>query len=159
VAEDAARRGVGVGDHVHPDRRGHLDADGEAGRDEGSVHVPHGREDDEPRVAGGDLVADGDVPDKDVRVVGPHVVVDPDDGGSAAVGEAADRADAAHAEDETDAAAGQGGEGVLVRAEDAHGVDVVGLVELHHFRTRGQVVDGDAVANTVRACGTRRINK
>ena len=69
------------------------------------MHVPHGREEDEPRVAGGDLVADGDVPDEDVRVVGPHVVVDPDDGGGGggAVGEGADRADTAHAADEADA--------------------------------------------------------
>ena len=139
-----------------------FDAAGEAGRHEGGVHVPHGREDDERRVAGGDLVADGDVPDEDVRVVGPHVVVDSDDGGGAAVGEGADRADAVHAEDEADAAAAQRGEGPLVRPEDAHGVDVAGLVELHHLRTRGQVVAGDAVADTVRACmrhETDRINK
>jgi hypothetical protein len=145
--EDAAGGRERVREHVHLHRRGHPDHAGEPRGNERGVHVPHGRE-DEPHISRAHLVAHGDVLDEHVRVVG----LDPDGRGGGAAGEVADRVDATHVQDEADAAAAERGEGAVVRGVDAHGVDVVGLVELHHVRVRRQVVAEPAVADTVHAC-------
>uniref|UniRef100_A0A804UHS7 Uncharacterized protein n=1 Tax=Zea mays TaxID=4577 RepID=A0A804UHS7_MAIZE len=129
VPEHAAGRRRGVVDRVHLDRRGHLDAAGEAGRRERRVHVPHGLQ--HRRGAGDDLVPDHDVPDVHVRVVGLHVVADPGRGAGRVGGELADLA-VADVEGERDARAAQRREEVLVGEVEAHAGDAVGLVELHH---------------------------
>jgi hypothetical protein len=155
LRERAAGGREGVGEHVHPDRRRHLDAV-EAGRHERVAHVPHGREEDPRGVGGGHLVADGDVPDDDVPAVGLHVGLHPGGGRGGAAGEAADVVHAADVEDEGDGAAAERVESGVVGGVDAHCLDVVGLVELHHVRARGQVVAEHAVADTVHTSHLRK---
>ncbi|CAL4972199.1 unnamed protein product [Urochloa decumbens] len=141
LREAALRRREPLGDAaLHGG--GDLDV-AEAGVVEGVVDVLHGGE-DVVGVTAGDLVADGDVAEGDARE-GLDVVLDPGGGGVGVGGEGAE-VGVGHVHDEADVAAAQRLERVGVREVDAHEVDVVGLVELHHIAGRRQAVAVHAVA-------------
>lgn len=63
------------------------------------------------------------------------------------LGELGEDVVAADVEDEADAGAAEGVEGLLVGEVDAHAVDAPGPVELHHVAPRREVVAQDAVAD------------
>jgi hypothetical protein len=106
--------------------------------------VLHGGE-DVLRVAAGDLVAHGDVAEGNAGEVG-DVALDPR-GGGVGVRREGGQVLVAHVHDEADVAVAQGLQRIRVGEVDAHGVDAVGLVHLHHVGCRGEVVADHAVAH------------
>ena len=108
------------------------------------VDVLHGGE-DAVGVPAGDLVAHGDVLQVDPRErlhIALHLR-----GRRARVGGQRGEVRVGHVHDHPDVAAAQRVESVGVREVDAHLVDAVGLVELHHVARRRQVVAVHAVAH------------
>jgi hypothetical protein len=146
LRERALGRRGRVGERVVPQRRGHLDA-AEPRRVQRGAEVAHGGEDSALRAAALHLVAHGDVLDVHRPVVGLHVGLDPRRRCGRVGRELPDHV-VAGVEDEADARVAQGVQRRLVGwAVDAHPVDALGPVQLHHLPRRREVVAKHAIAH------------